>query len=62
MCDKKWFKHFKLSLCCEIVAHRNDAIIFWNTFVTFICLSKHYNFNKTIIYLFIYLFCFEDFQ
>ncbi len=48
MCDKKWFKDLKLSLCCEIVAHRNDAIIFWNKFVTFICLSKHNNFNKTI--------------
>jgi hypothetical protein len=48
MWDNKWFKHFKLWSCCEIVAHRNDAIIFWNKFVTFICLSKHDNFNKTI--------------
>lgn len=59
MWDNKWFKHFKLSLCREIVAHMNDAIIFWNTFVTFICLSNHNNFNKTIKK---YIFCFEDFQ
>jgi ureidoglycolate hydrolase len=38
-CVIKGGSHLNLSLCYEIGANNNDAIVLWNTFITCSCMS-----------------------